>query len=124
MHSADTFNDHVLIPTGEEAIDSSDRVWVESLASQLGGGKRSDRQLKGIGTNRTERLLTLNNGAQPGRIRPSGFPADTPVSIGFMTPTERPRFFTCSASAAATSVFPTPVSVPVIKTPYFMEKIS
>ena len=40
-----------------------------------------------------------------------------PVSTGFITPTSMPRFISVAASIAATKVFPTPVSVPVIKTP-------
>src|SRR5690349_8549526 len=40
-----------------------------------------------------------------------------PVSIGFITPTLRPKRFRARASAAVTNVFPTEVSVPVTNTP-------
>src|SRR5574341_468476 len=41
----------------------------------------------------------------------------TPVSIGFMTPTEYLPLARVAANAAVTTVFPTPVSVAVINTP-------
>src|SRR3989442_2541641 len=39
----------------------------------------------------------------------------TPVSTGFITATRRPRWRSAVASAQATNVLPTPVSVPVTK---------
>jgi hypothetical protein len=42
--------------------------------------------------------------------------------MGFMTPTSQPRFFNAKATAAATNVLPTPVSVPVMKIPWFIER--
>jgi hypothetical protein len=49
------------------------------------------------------------------------FSDDTPVSMGFITPTSYPLVRKATASAAVTTVFPTPVSVPVIKTPCELE---
>jgi hypothetical protein len=53
--------------------------------------------------------------AQRDRVR--GPPGRTPVSIGFIAPTSIPRARRPRTSAHATTVLPTPVSVPVTKTP-------
>src|SRR3989442_11149028 len=45
----------------------------------------------------------------------SAGPPSTPVSTGFITATRRPRWRNAVASAHATNVLPTPVSVPVMK---------
>src|SRR6185503_20380696 len=52
------------------------------------------------------------------------FDRETPVSIGFMTPTSTPRWIKRVTSAEATSVFPTLVSVAVIKTPRELESVA
>src|SRR3990172_97233 len=50
----------------------------------------------------------------------TNFPARMrqPVSAGFITPTSTPRELSADAMPVAIYVFPTPVSVPVIKTPF------
>jgi hypothetical protein len=47
--------------------------------------------------------------------------SENPVSIGFITPISIPELAREAVNPAATIVFPTPVSVPVMKSPlYFL----
>jgi hypothetical protein len=45
--------------------------------------------------------------------------SENPVSIGFITPISIPEFLKEATNPAPTSVFPTPVSVPVMKRPLY-----
>ena len=55
--------------------------------------------------------------ATQGLMASSGWPFTTPVSTGFMAPVSTPPRRNARTSAHATTVFPTPVSVPVTKKP-------
>jgi hypothetical protein len=57
-----------------------------------------------------ERIAAAREVAQRDRVRGSAWP--TPVSIGFIAPTSIPRARKPRTSAHATTVLPTPVSVP------------